>query len=247
MSSKKKTDTPGFPKSKDGLQCIGPCYPPDSMVMHPITLKYITAGNNLPFCPIDLIRTAEGTKKTIAECDLDPTQTIKEAEESYLYPSLSFDSEIFLRYFYGLNSLEAVFAYAEEHFSLPRPTLYRLFDSAWKAFGSEPSVLTDPVISFCQIFIRKFWLPYFRVALGPRLKISEGKVKVLSSPSKDFLRTPAEIDAYLDKKLTDSNFLLSVLSKIQTKHSPSWKAYSSLHTVFRLEIEEAAKRKILKI
>lgn len=146
-----------YPKSKNNYQCIGPCYHPGTMVVHPTQLEFVTEGP-LPFCPIDEIfyedpKTGETLKKSTDTC-YNPTEKDNidksQLELNILTPQIDFNSEQFLKIYYKVFSFDGAIDWIENNQHVPIGTQVRIINCTIDAFGKYIELFD---VRFCNFFI----------------------------------------------------------------------------------------------
>ena len=97
-----------YPKSKSGMQCVGPCYKPNTYIMHPITLEYITDKNNI-FCPVQEWHDTSPDGITIHITDVcagftydKNKDTADDIETNIIVPYIDFNKTHFLKIYYNI-------------------------------------------------------------------------------------------------------------------------------------------------
>lgn len=146
-----------YPKSKNNYQCVGPCYQPGTMVVHPTQLEFVTEGP-LPFCPIDEIfyedpKTGETLKKSTDTC-YNPTEKDNidksQLELNILTPHIDFNSEQFLKIYYKIFSFDGAVDWIDNNQHVPIGTKIRILNCAIEAFGKSIELFD---VRFCNFFI----------------------------------------------------------------------------------------------
>lgn len=145
-----------YSKTKNNYQCIGPCYPANTMVIHPTQLEFVTEGP-LPFCPIAEImyndpKTGETYRKSTDTCynpieknNLNKTQI----ELNMLTPYVDFNPEQFLNIYYGIHSFDEAMNWIDDNQHLPFMTKLRIINSAISAFYKSIGLFDS---RFCLFF-----------------------------------------------------------------------------------------------
>lgn len=197
-----------YPKSKNNRQCIGPCYPAGTMIMHPVSLEYIT-NDKYPFCPVDLWKDKHGVVIPIDQCRV-PSKidevTMKNIEMDVITPTINFDSKQFLKLYYKIESFNDATLWSYEHANVPYDTLERILDCAWKAYGLELQDIGDDITDFYSDLIKSYWIDSFYIKLKSKLIIDEaGHVKI----SKTANQTEKDTAYYKKQK---KEFILSFLN-----------------------------------
>lgn len=151
-----------YPKSKNNYQCVGPCYPPGTMVIHPTQLEFVTEGP-LPFCPIDEIfhedaKTGEVIKKSTDTC-YNPTEKENidksQLELNILTPQIDFNAEHFLKIYYKIFSFDGAVDWIDDNQHVPIGTKIRIVNCALESFSNMIELFD---IRFCNFFIEFFKL-----------------------------------------------------------------------------------------
>lgn len=196
-----------YPKSKNNLQCIGPCYQAGTTIVHPLTLEYVTDKYN-PFCPVkewEYIDT-ETNKKIIRTTDIcyHPTESKdlsgKEFEMNILTPSIDFNDEQFLKIFYNIHSFEDAINWIDNKKYSPILTRLRIIDCAWNAYGKNVNIIDHRVVDFYIEVTKKKWIQDIYKHLNKYIHISDGKV-MLGNPKENKLSPKDEV-------IVRTNFLI---------------------------------------
>ncbi len=139
-------------------QCIGPCYPPNTTILHPITLQLID-NTNYSFCPINPWKDKLNRIHNVTVCS-KPTVDIeyKDIEQDYILPELAFDPAEFLIINYNIRSLEEAVLWYNKHLTIPYKTIKRIMDCALLAHGLEElKISSDYMIDFTKYMIMEHW------------------------------------------------------------------------------------------
>lgn len=150
-----------YPKSKNNYQCIGPCYPPDTMVIHPTQLDFVTEGP-LPFCPIEAIfyedqKTGEKKQKSTDTC-YNPTEKDNieksQLELNILTPQVDFNSEQFLKIYYKIFSFDEAIDWIDNNQHTPIGTKIRIINCAIEAYSGTIELFDLRFSNFFIDFIK---------------------------------------------------------------------------------------------
>jgi hypothetical protein len=151
-----------YPKSKHNFQCLGPCYHPDTMVVHPTQLEIVT-DHIAPFCPVE--EWDHGDAKTgqimkeITDVCFNPTEkksiNNKELELNILTPYIDFNSEQFLKIYYNIFSFEDSIDWIDRNKYVSIRTRMRVINSALKTFGENIDLFDNRFTDFFIEFIKK--------------------------------------------------------------------------------------------
>lgn len=159
-----------YPKSKNNYQCVGPCYPAGTMVVHPTQLEFVTEGP-LPFCPIDEImytdnKSGETYRKSTDTCynpvekdNVDKTQL----ELNILTPYIDFNSEQFLKIYYKIFSFDEAVDWIDDNKHVPMGTKIRILNCAIEAFNKTIELFD---MRFCNFFMEFIKLKKIKLLYG---------------------------------------------------------------------------------
>lgn len=151
-----------YPKSKNNYQCVGPCYPPGTMVVHPTQLEFVTESP-LPFCPIAEIftedpKTGETIKKSTDTC-YNPTEkndiNKSQLELNILTPHIDFNSEHFLKIYYKIFSFDSALNWIDENKHCPLGTKTRIINCTLEVYNDN--------IELFDIRFSNFFIEYLKV------------------------------------------------------------------------------------
>lgn len=108
-----------LPKSIYGHQCIGPCYPPNTLFYHPIYLK-AHIDDKEPFCPIfKSYNEKDKQYENVNQCrieDITPNYEKFELFEDIF--QFATNDQNFLSQIYDINNLDGATEYLEESIEL---------------------------------------------------------------------------------------------------------------------------------
>lgn len=151
-----------YPKSKNNFQCLGPCYQPGTMVVHPTQLDMVTDDMH-SFCPVEqwtYVDQKTGKSKDImTDFCFNPTEkeniSNKELELNILTPFIDFNSEQFLKIYYNIFSFEDSIEWIDKYKFTPIGTKSRIINSALKTFGSKVDLFDGRFVDFFTELIKK--------------------------------------------------------------------------------------------
>ena len=209
-----------YPTSKNGHQCLGSCYKPQTWIVHPITLEHVTDLHN-PFCPVkEWIKiddeTGRSEEKIIDNCQnvtAETKQSSKELEMSIIMPTMDFSCSNFLKIYYDLYSMGAVLNWLEEHSYDPYYTKKRVLDCAWKAYGFDDIVIDDRLVNFYIETVKKKWIGKLYRRLWNYI-IVKNKNIFFSNKNKD-KKTNDDTDK---EKITKMNYIIDKFITYQNIH-----------------------------
>lgn len=202
--------TKKYPKSKNNFQCLGPCYNPGTMVIHPTQLEYVTEGP-LPFCPVDEwiytdAKTKETYKKATDIC-FNPTESENmsnsQLEMNILIPYIDFNSEQFLKIYYKIFSFDNAIDWIETNDHVSMTTKERIVNSALRAYGNNIDIL--------DIRFAKFYIKYIKKAKMKKIyEVLHKYIGIDKKTSELYLEKPEtnNIDKY-DNITERTNYIIN--------------------------------------
>jgi len=184
--------------------CIGPCYPPNTKVLHPITLQLMTSSkdSNKPFCPIQPWRDKIGRTFIMEECT-KPTDVNydEELEKNFIIPKISFDPMRFLITYYNIRNLDNAVMWYNDNPTVPYSTIQRIMNCALKVYGEDElynKPASDLMIDFARFMILEYWLDDYLLQLSPYIVLVEN-IPTKANPSIDKPYTMTINDSVIDE------------------------------------------------
>jgi hypothetical protein len=171
-----------YPKSKHGFQCIGPCYKPGTVIIHPITLEYVTDKVN-PFCPVKEWIDDKSTdrKEKIVDVCANPTHdkniSGKELEMNMLTPQIDFNNEQFLKIYYEIYSIEDALLWLSNKEYVPLTNKMRVISCAIGAYGKNMDMIDSRLVNFLILIIKKKWLADIYLRLNKYVHIDNDTIE----------------------------------------------------------------------
>lgn len=217
-----------YPKSKRGLQCIGPCYNPRTVVVHPHTLQFVT--DDKAFCPIapNEYTDAFGNKQVyITDRCLAPMSDKdvgeKEIEMNTLIPEMDFNCAQFLKIYYEIGSLEDVFEWIDINKKSSIFTRLRIFTCGINGHLNQLEMIDDRVVDFFIDLTKKIWIKDIYPIVAPYLYVDRetNTIYIKDYYSDDYTRNSEEsINSYKVEKINffiekfvSRNRMMAVLNK----------------------------------
>ena len=163
MENHQSTDIKKYPKSKNNFQCLGPCYYPETRILHP-TLIELTTNMTHPFCPVDEWTKMENGKPVtmISDICLNPTNSennmTSDLELNALTPHIDFNSEHFLKIYYNLFSFEESIEWLEKNKHVPMGTKMRIMNCSLKVFGGDIELFDTRFADFFIDIVKKRYI-----------------------------------------------------------------------------------------
>lgn len=214
-----------YPVSKNNYQCIGPCYPPDSFIIHPVTLNDDIRTYSV--CPIHptVVTDSSGTRVELYDFCSVPTAkapTVGTSQQAAL-PTFKFDPMFFLKMYYNIGSLEEGFEWIGTNTDLPYKTKERVFNQLIVLYGNNLSLADHRLINHVHnIMIHNIAL-IFR-AIVKYVHIDGSNIS---------LRSPLSSDTAIDISAIDKTTISLVNSYIKSKLIGVSEINSFLNKFFR--------------
>ena len=246
-----------YPKSSQHFQCLGPCYQPGTVVVHPTTLEYIINKENA-FCPVnqwDYVNPKTG-HKTLEYKDtcLVPTQNkdnlTKEHEIDILVPTIEFNDMRFLAMYYKLASFEDALNWIYNNKKSPLSTRVRIFNCAFNAYGKNSEILDERMVSFINEIIHKKWIDDLFSHVVKYIYVNNDKIQ-LDEPKK--MSTDYDYDdqlykikfKYFKSKFLNEDEINKFLVKYIKYRSELWNEIVDLVSNIKIELMMYIENKII--
>jgi hypothetical protein len=152
-----------FGLSKKGIKCIGPCYPPNSKIVHPHTLDIYNNKSNYSVCPIHetLI---DGELHQFDKCEIAPknknSKLNSQSSIHILVPDLDMTDEYFLNQIYSIYSFNDALAYITKFKLSPLLSRMRIINCAWSVYGQEVNIIDDILTDLYMEVVENIWQDY---------------------------------------------------------------------------------------
>lgn len=224
-----------FPISINNKQCIGPCYEPDTIIIHPITLNYITNKQH-PFCPTilwfnDETKKYEDGDQCLVSSKLSSIDK-EQIELSYAVPTIYFNCEYFLKAYYDIYSFESAIDWISSNKN-PLYTQLRVIDCAWKVFGSNADIINDQLMDFYITIIKKEWIKNLYPQIASFIYVNGNNIS-LKQHTDDIQEHQIERINYFFKKILTKQMIYKILQSYIEENKSSWKDIQS----HNIEIEK---------
>lgn len=200
-----------YPKSINNRQCLGPCYEHDTSFIHPLFLQNIKNKHftRKPICPTDRYEKIDeltNYKDTFIydECKNPTHNKDISTNESLLFFQSGFTKDLFLSFYYNINSFGSALEWIDENKFYPIQTKERIINAALNLYGDNLDYLDDIFIDFYiyyakEKFINKIYNKINQyigkendeiLIVDPnknKLKIDEFKIERINYISEQFL------------------------------------------------------------
>lgn len=174
-------DIKKYPKSKNKFQCLGPCYQPSTIIVHPTLLEIVTNNEN-PFCPVNEWTYEDPTtgrkQNKMTDICINPTENTnisnKDLELNILTPLVDFNAEQFLKIYYNIFSFEDGLDWCDTNKHAPIDTQLRIVKGILKVFGKNIDIIDSRFIDFLINLIKKKYISDIYIDLHKYIGVSMG-------------------------------------------------------------------------
>ncbi len=231
---KQDFDIKKYPKSKNKFQCLGPCYYPGTMVVHPTQLEIVTDYAQ-PFCPVDewkQIDSKTGREtETITDNCFKPTEKAnisnKELELNILTPYIDFNVEHFLKIYYNIFSFEDSVDWIDSNKHVPMGTKVRVMNCSLKTFGENIDLFDNRFADFFIEYVKKNEMKHLYNKLNGHIGINSDKKSInLTTKDKNELLTNEyclERTNYIIKTFLEKDDVIKFLVRYFKHRKTQWK------------------------
>lgn len=207
----------------NGQQCIGPCYPAGTRVLHPITLIDQSVKDR-PFCPTMVWKDEKNNvDKWVDVClvaDDMESNTPDDIILDYTFPTIGFTCENFLRSYYGIFSFESAVDWLSNNKS-PFYTHMRIINCAWKIYGANTDVINDQLIDFYSNVIKKEWIRYIYPHVAKYIYVDNKNIYIKENTD-DINENKVEKINYFNKKFNTKQIIYKVLNSYIEDNKSIW-------------------------
>lgn len=180
-----------YPKSTNGLQCVGPCYYSKTRIIHPLTLEEL-AGIPHNFCPVNTFvytsKTGQNVFSNFDRCFV-PTANDKDIQndelfrESVMAPQFIFSSEFFVKIYYKINTIDDLLKWLNDSKDDPYKTKERVFNNSMVAYGKDLNIADLRLVNFINDVMMANLPKIFR-HLKKYLTIENDTIKLINPKEK---------------------------------------------------------------
>lgn len=245
-----------YPKSKNNLQCLGPCYYPGTTVIHPTLLEFVT-DKEKAFCPVsewEVVDPATGQRKKVySDVCFNPTDktgvSSKELELNILTPYIDFSSEQFLKIYYEIFSFEDALDWLGRNKDLPIDTQIRVMECALKAFSYGRGVILIDVrfVDFIIDIIKRRYISFILQKNGKYVGVNS-KDEFMLVPSGSVLsdknNSVVEKTNYLVKMFVNRDEITKFIGRYFKLHSDTWDSHKEFIEPMMKDFSEYVNAKI---
>lgn len=207
-----------FPIGSHKQQCIGPCFPANTILINPLTLVMGSANN--PACSV-LPWNDNGQIEHFDKCDnpIDKKQA-KEFSLNYVVPVVHFSCEYFLKTYYDIFSFEEAMDWLSNN-NDPINTKLRVMDCSWKLFGSKIDIIDDQIIQFYSQVFKRVWINKIYQKMYKYIYVDDKDIylKKNNDPLNDH---KIERMNFLDKQFNTPDIIYQILSTYLETNKKNW-------------------------
>jgi len=201
-----------YPQSKRGFQCLGPCNEPNTVTIHPISLKYVTA--KVPYCAVTEHTIGENLN-IVDECTPEDNNVSQfQFKTFFTIPYIEFNPQLFLNTNYQIKTIDDALVWFEQNIHAPFDTINRIMDCVMQVFSKKINIIDPRMANAFKILIKGKYIPTIYKNIHKYIDFSSGKI-VITSPSKNHLSKDEHrvdrINYIVDTYITDDviyNFLM---------------------------------------
>jgi hypothetical protein len=253
MDDKELLVRPKYPISKHGKECLGPCYEPGTSIIHPISLDYISHQKHA-FCPTEewLYEDPKTGKQSSVLLDFCSAPTKKadigqeDIEMNILVPKFNFSCDFFLKMYYKIYSFDEAINWINNKGSTPLFTKMRILECSLKNWGdTDQFVVTDDLINFFMVIIKKRWIKDIYSELSKYIAVKGDKISLARQTKADGNNKVEKIN-YIINKVLNPSIMYTILSKYHDEYIDKWKLVRSHLDNIKLFMIDYLDKKLAK-
>lgn len=231
---KQTFDIKKYPKSKNNFQCLGPCYYPGTVVVHPTHLEIVT-NNIKPFCPVDEWeqedpKTGKNVELIIDQC-MNPTEKTntsnRELELNILTPYIDFNAEHFLKIYYNIFSFEDSVDWINKNGHVSINTKIRIINASLKIFGESIEIFESTLSDFFIEYLKKKEIReiYLKISKYVGVDSSAKNIKLINDTKNNLSVNDycVERTNYIIKTFMDKEEIMKFLVRYFKYKNEKWK------------------------
>lgn len=218
-----------FPISINNQQCVGPCYSSNKVILHPITLNYLTSKE--PFCPTLRWYDEKDHQYKNADACLIPSDNSEMDQEqldiNLVVPTFYFNCEYFLKAYYDIYSFENATEWITNNSSDPIQTLLRIINCSWRVFGPDIDLMNDQLINFYLMVIKKVWIKDIYPKISKYIYVDEKNKNIYlkeNNTKEDHGDKTNQIEKinFFNKKFNSNQIIFNVLKSYVEENKQNW-------------------------
>lgn len=208
-------------------QCLSKCYPPKTIITHPITIQQIS-HNEYPFCAVDPfydknIKAIINVDTCALNEELAETDDVinMSAMTNLVVPLLTFDTKKFLTDYYNINSQDDFNGWLVNNKNAPIFTQIRIIDCFLRIYGKKITLFDDDFINSILDIIKKFWIKKIYNRLHKHISILNNECIIVPT-DKNKLKKFDDVELrkkYIETKIITKDNLYVISNKYVDKYT----------------------------
>lgn len=222
----KVSNKKNFPISSHGHQCVGPCYPKNTVIIHPVTLQLLTYDD--AFCPISLQEYNGKEYKNALDTCFNPIDikniSNENIQESIINPTIDFNCKYFLSIYNNIFTYDDFIVWLTKNKKESILTQKRIVECVLNIYGKDIIIINDQLINFFVEIIKKLWIDYIYSEINKYIKVIHKKI-IIVHPSKNKLSLKdfiVERKNYILDNLLNKNEVEKFLIKYLSLNKSNW-------------------------
>jgi len=242
-----------YQTSKNNWTCLGPCNKPSTLVLHPITLEYITDKKN-NFCPVLPWFKDDDPSRFFLYDECHKVDNFNDSNNHNMFmniitPKINFESSQFLKIYYNIFSFENAINWIEDNSHKPIYTKLRILECVWKTFGNNYDILNDRLINIYFIIIKKYWINIIYNKLQKYIFIDDNNSIFFVNKDDNNNNNNNNIQEQINfimNKLVNKNNIYKILSNHIDNYIDEWDSIINHHPVILQSYITYLENKIIK-
>lgn len=179
-----------YKKSINNIQCLGPCYKPDTYVVHPVYLEHINKYDDNPFCPTEYHEvndTKTGKNKVIPYdiCENPTDITDISTSESIILFQSGFTKDVFLSLYYDINSFEEMIEWLNINKTALIDTKTRIVNAALNIYDNNIEHFDDTFIKFYIEYMKDKFTKKIYKEIHENIGIKDGDILIIKDKDRN--------------------------------------------------------------
>ena len=205
-----------YPKSKNNIQCIGPCYKANTTISHP-TRSQLQVTQSTPFCPIGPIQkynqNMQHNISYTAECIFPTESEDIQHKESNITSISEFTKHLFLSYYYEIMSFENAIEWLDNNENCPLKTKIRIINCALSTYEIINNLIDERFVTFYIVFLKETKLNFIYKIIHENIELKDKKVFISKNNKLKYDDYKIERMNYIVSKFLDKNNIYTFLVK----------------------------------
>jgi len=207
-----------FPMGTHKQQCIGPCFPENTVLINPLTL--VMGEADKPSCSV-LPWNNNGKIEHFDNCDnpIDK-KDVEQISLNYVVPIVHFNCEYFLKTYYDIFSFDETIDWIANN-NDPVNTKLRVMECSWKLYGLKIDIIDEQIIQFYSHVFKKVWINKFYQKLYKYIYV-DGKNIYFKKNNDKINDNKIERMNFLNEQFNTSDIIYSVLTSYLDINKKNW-------------------------